>query len=378
MSFFEILKGDTASSARLGLLRFGSLICDTPLFMPVGTLGAVKTLSADEVEAIGYRLILGNTYHLYIRPGDKLIHELGGLHQFSGWKNALLTDSGGFQVFSLKGLTKVTDEGVRFQSHTDGAYHFMTPEDSLQIQQNLGSNIQMVLDEPVEHPCSETRSRIAMNRTIAWAERSMKYFQQNEGSKAGDGNLAKLFGIVQGSVFPDQRRECAERLAELPFDGMAIGGLSVGESNSQMYDMLDISEPCLPKEKPRYLMGVGTPLDLVNGVIRGVDMFDCVMPTRNARNGTLFTWFGKMNIRNKKFEKDRLPIEEGCSCYTCQTYERAYLRHLFRCGESLALRLLTIHNLHFYYQLMAKIRKMIKDEDDLNTLRKELQEVYER
>ncbi len=377
MSFFSIIQGGDTSSARSGELRFGSLVCRTPLFMPVGTLGAVKTLSSEEVEAIGYRLILGNTYHLYLRPGDNLIAELGGLHRFSGWGHALLTDSGGFQVFSLKGLTKVTDEGVRFQSHLDGSYHFMTPEGSLDIQDNLGSHIRMVLDEPVEYPASQSRSREAMERTIAWAKRSIQHFYGRE-PVAGDGSAARLFGIAQGSVFPNQRRECAERLAGLPFDGFAVGGLSVGESNQQMYDMLDISVPYLPEGKPRYLMGVGTPLDLVNGVMRGIDMFDCVMPTRNARNGTLFTWRGRMNIRNKKYEKDTAPLEEGCGCYTCSRYERAYLRHLFRCGEYLALRLLTIHNLFFYHALMEKIRRMLQNGEDLSTLEVQLREVYDK
>jgi len=377
MSFFTLLYEDTFTAARLGTLQIRGITVETPVFMPVGTVGSVKTQTPFEVADYGYNLILGNTYHLYLRPGDEYIKEMGGLHKFISWDKLMLTDSGGFQVFSLKEFNKVTEEGVKFQSHLDGSYHFFTPEKVIQIQANLGSDISMVLDEPVEHPATAERSRKAMEITIKWAKQSIIEHRrlQDEGRISRD---SYLFGITQGSTFPDQRKECTERLVDMNFDGYAVGGLSVGESNQLMYDTLDISEPLLPKEKPRYLMGVGTPLDIVNGVMRGVDMFDCVMPTRNARNGTLFTWQGRITIKNEAQKYNQGPIDEACGCPTCKNYTRAFLRHLYKSGEHLALRLLTAHNLWFYHDLIEEIKRYLREGKDLNDLRKQLEAVYEK
>jgi queuine tRNA-ribosyltransferase len=319
-----------------------------------------------ELKAIGAQIILSNTYHLYLRPGPEIIAEAGGLHRFMGWDRPILTDSGGFQVFSLSDLRKVTDEGVHFQSHIDGSKHFLTPELAVKIQEQLGSDIAMCFDECVPYPCSEKESANAVDRTVDWAKRCRAVHKRED---------QLLFGIVQGSVFADQRRRCAESLAEMNFSGYGIGGLSVGEPHENMYEILDETIPVLPPEKPRYLMGVGYPPNLIEGVARGVDMFDCVLPTRLGRNGTVFTWKGRMNIKNRIYERDFSPIDPECSCYACRTASRAYIRHLYRSGEILASRLCTWHNLHFLQKLMELMREAIF-KGQFESLRKKFHENF--
>lgn len=346
--WFELKENDGA--ARLGQLhtRHGSL--PTPMFMPVGTAATVKSLTPEDLEAMGAKIILGNAYHLYIRPGHKLIEEMGGLHKFMGWNGAILTDSGGFQVMSLSDLRKVTPNGVEFSSHLDGSRHFISPEISMEIQRALGSDIVMAFDECVKHPATREEVRRSMAITTDWEKRSRAVpLKPHQG----------LFGILQGGMYPDLRREHYEQLKDVDFEGWAIGGLSVGEPPALMYEVLDSAVPLLPQDKVRYLMGVGTPEDLVEAVYRGVDIFDCVMPTRNARNGTLFTSVGKLHIKNAKFARDQDPLDPACGCYTCRKYSRAYLRHLYVSGELLASRLNTIHNLHYYLSLMEQMRAAI-------------------
>ena len=346
---FTLLRTDSDSHARLGRITTPHGEITTPAFAPVGTQATVKALDPRDLHELGAELILGNTYHLYLRPGADLVAEMGGLHGFMGWDGPILTDSGGFQVFSLAKTRRVTDEGVEFRSHIDGSRHLFTPEMVVHTQEQLGADIVMVLDECAE-PNDRAYNEQALARTHAWAERCLH--AQTRTDQA-------LFGIVQGGVFPDLRRQSAEFLTGLDFPGYAIGGLSVGETKEQMYSMLDITSPVLPENKPRYLMGVGAPEDLVEGVARGVDLFDCVLPTRLARNGALFTRAGRINIRNAQFARDAAPIEEGCQCYTCRSFSRAYLRHLFKAGELLASRLATIHNVHFLLELMRDIREAI-------------------
>ena len=346
---FTLLRTDSDSHARLGRITTPHGEITTPAFAPVGTQATVKALDPRDLHELGAELILGNTYHLYLRPGADLVAEMGGLHGFMGWDGPILTDSGGFQVFSLAKTRRVTDEGVEFRSHIDGSRHLFTPEMVIHTQEQLGADIVMVLDECAE-PNDRAYNEQALARTHAWAERCLH--AQTRTDQA-------LFGIVQGGVFPDLRRQSAEFLTGLDFPGYAIGGLSVGETKEQMYSMLDITSPVLPENKPRYLMGVGAPEDLVEGVARGVDLFDCVLPTRLARNGALFTRAGRINIRNAQFARDAAPIEEGCQCYTCRSFSRAYLRHLFKAGELLASRLATIHNVHFLLELMRDIREAI-------------------
>ena len=346
---FTLLRTDSDSHARLGRIITPHGEISTPAFAPVGTQATVKALDPRDLHELGAELILGNTYHLYLRPGADLVAEMGGLHGFMGWDGPILTDSGGFQVFSLAKTRRVTDEGVEFRSHIDGSRHLFTPEMVVHTQEQLGADIVMVLDECAE-PNDRAYNEQALARTHAWAERCLH--AQTRTDQA-------LFGIVQGGVFPDLRRQSAEFLTGLDFPGYAIGGLSVGETKEQMYSMLDITSPVLPENKPRYLMGVGAPEDLVEGVARGVDLFDCVLPTRLARNGALFTRAGRINIRNAQFARDAAPIEEGCQCYTCRSFSRAYLRHLFKAGELLASRLATIHNVHFLLELMRDIREAI-------------------
>ena len=346
---FTLLRTDSDSHARLGRIITPHGEISTPAFAPVGTQATVKALDPRDLHELGAELILGNTYHLYLRPGADLVAEMGGLHGFMGWDGPILTDSGGFQVFSLAKTRRVTDEGVEFRSHIDGSRHLFTPEMVIHTQEQLGADIVMVLDECAE-PNDRAYNEQALARTHAWAERCLH--AQTRTDQA-------LFGIVQGGVFPDLRRQSAEFLTGLDFPGYAIGGLSVGETKEQMYSMLDITSPVLPENKPRYLMGVGAPEDLVEGVARGVDLFDCVLPTRLARNGALFTRAGRINIRNAQFARDAAPVEEGCQCYTCRSFSRAYLRHLFKAGELLASRLATIHNVHFLLELMRDIREAI-------------------
>ncbi|MFZ2446852.1 MAG: tRNA guanosine(34) transglycosylase Tgt [Syntrophobacteraceae bacterium] len=347
---FEILTKDPSSNARTGRFETAHGPVETPIFMPVGTAGTVKSLSPDELETLNARIILGNTYHLYLRPGDERIARLGGLHKFMGWDRPILTDSGGFQVFSLAKINKIEEDGVRFQSHIDGSRHFITPETAVRIQKNLGSDIMMCFDECTPYPVSREYASDSMERTVRWAARSKE-------AHAGGGGA--LFGIVQGSVFMDLRERCLEKLRETGFDGYAIGSLSVGESKDEMLSVMRRLAPLLPATRPRYVMGVGSPEDLVEGVRAGVDMFDCVMPTRNARNGMLFTSNGPVRIKNSVHAEDDAPIDPDCSCYTCRRFSRAYLRHLFISRELLSYRLNTIHNLHFYLDLMAQMRSAI-------------------
>jgi queuine tRNA-ribosyltransferase len=320
--------------------------------MPVGTQGTVKGLLPEQVLSLGADIILGNTYHLYMRPGHQLIASLGGLHKFMNWQGPILTDSGGFQVYSLGALRKINDDGAVFQSHIDGSKHFLSPEKAIEIQGALGSDIMMCLDECIAYPADRKKTEEALIRTIKWAKRCREA-KKNEGQA--------LFGIVQGGFYPDLRRQGVEEIGNIGFDGYAIGGVSVGEPKEIMMETLAATAPLLPKDVPRYLMGVGTPEDLVEGVFQGIDMFDCVMPTRSARNGLLFTNEGKVVIRNARYREDSAPIESGCDCYTCQNYSRAYLRHLYVAGEILAMVLNTIHNLRFYLRLMERMREAIRD-----------------
>jgi len=349
---FELIKKSSRSMARLGVVHTPRGEIHTPAFMPVGTQATVKTLTPEEVKGLGAEIILSNTYHLYLRPGMEIIRAAGGLHSFMNWPGPILTDSGGFQVFSLSKLRKITDEGVYFRSHLDGSKHFIGPEESMEIQRILGSDIAMAFDECSPFPCSYEEALTGVKRTTLWAERCLK-------APHAPGQV--VFGIVQGSVYPELRARSAREITSLDFPGYAVGGLSVGEPKSVMYEVLEYTTPLLPENKPRYLMGVGTADCLWEGVARGIDMFDCVLPTRIARNGTALTWRGKVVVRNAEYADDFSPIEEGCSCYTCQHYSRAYLRHLFHAGEILGPRLLTIHNLHFTLSVMEKIRQSIRD-----------------
>ena len=351
---FELLKSD--GKARAGVLETAHGPIETPAFMPVGTQGTVKAIQPRELQDVGAQIILGNTYHLYLRPGTDVIQAAGGLHRFIAWKRPILTDSGGYQVFSLNELRKIEEEGVTFKSHLDGSSHVFTPESVVQIQRQLGSDIMMVLDECAPFPSDLQYVRESNALTLRWAERCKAAFEKGE---AIYGFPQALFGIVQGSVFPEIRKESAQDLVELGFDGYAIGGLAVGEPADQMYDIIEVCEPYLPSDKPRYLMGVGTPLNLLEAVGRGVDMFDCVLPTRNGRNANLFTRNGTLNLRNARHKTDFSPVDPGCSCYTCSNFSRAYLRHLFQAKEILGLQLATIHNLTFYLGLMREARGAI-------------------
>jgi queuine tRNA-ribosyltransferase len=348
---FDLLASDGA--ARRGRITFPRGTIETPAFMPVGTYGSVKAMTPQSLVEIGAEIILGNTFHLFLRPGLDVIGEFGGLHRFIGWDRPILTDSGGFQVFSLAHKRKITEQGVAFASPVDGSKVFLSPEESMRIQHVLDSDIAMIFDECTPYPATEKQARDSMELSLRWAERSRRAFDDA-------GNPNALFGIVQGGVYPELRRRSAEALIDIGFDGYAIGGLAVGEPEHERNATLERVEPLLPKESPRYLMGVGRPQDIVEAVRRGVDMFDCVMPTRNARNAHLFTRHGVLRIRNAKYERDTRPLDEACSCYTCRSgFSRAYLRHLDRCGEMLGPQLATIHNLHYYQELMAGLRGAI-------------------
>lgn len=327
--------------------------------MPVGTAGTVKALTQEMLEELDARIILGNTYHLFLRPGHETIRQLGGLHKFISWPRSILTDSGGFQVFSLGDLRKIQEEGVEFRSHLDGSKQFLSPEVSMQIQHALGSDIVMCFDECTPFPATEKQAKDSLELTSRWATRSRAEFDRLKDTELSTGKSPSLFGINQGSVYPELRRQSLEQLVEIGFEGYAIGGLSVGEEKSQMYDITEFIAPQLPVDKPRYLMGVGTPEDLIECVARGVDMFDCVMPTRNARNGQVFTSRGKLNIRNARFASDSRPLDEDCRCMVCRRYSRAYIRHLWNCGEILASTLCSVHNLAFYLDSMQSIRQSI-------------------
>lgn len=392
---FEVVVRDPASQARAGLLRTPHGVIETPVFMPVGTAGSVKGITQEEMEDLGVQILLGNTYHLYLRPGHELIREMGGLHRFMSWTRPILTDSGGFQVMSLKGLGRVTEDGAWFRSHLDGSSHFLSPERAMEIQLALGGDIMMVLDECVEYPSSRETVRRAMKLTGRWARRSQAHYLKSVelGQPRGLGlgtrdsenpktrldigtppdscartlspepRIPALFGIAQGGMEKDLRRESAEEITEIGFEGYALGGLSVGESKTETYDMAEYTAGLLPADRPRYLMGVGTPEDLVECVARGIDMFDCVMPTRNARNGCAFTSEGRVGIRNARHARDEKPLDPACGCRVCRRYSRAYLRHLFVAGEMLAGMLVTHHNLYFYLDTMRKIRQAIVSGD---------------
>ncbi len=347
---FEILARDTRTRARLGRITTPHGELTTPVFMPVGTQASVKTVTPEELLACRVEIVLANTYHLYLRPTQTLIQELGGLHRFMHWERPILTDSGGFQVYSLAGLRKLTEEGALFQSHLDGSRHLLTPEKAVQIQEALGSDIAMVLDECVPYPAAYDYALTSQELTTRWARRAKAAHRCSEQAQ---------FGIVQGGMYVELREKSARELGELDFDGYALGGFSVGETKRLMYELIAQTAACLPEEKPRYLMGVGTPADLLRCVKCGVDMFDCVMPTRNARNGSLFMRQGKLIIKNARYAQDTRPIDPLCRCYTCQHYSRAYLRHLFVAEEILGLRLNTIHNLHYYMDIIHTIRSAI-------------------
>lgn len=350
---YELIKQCPHTGARAGRIHTPHGSFDTPIFMPVGTQASVKTLAPEELKEMGAGIILSNNYHLFLRPGSKLVKEAGGLHKFMNWDRAILTDSGGFQVFSLGDLRKISEEGVTFRSHIDGSKKFLSPEIATQSQMDLGADIIMAFDECVPYPADFKYTRESMELTLRWAQRCKDTMtNSNQG----------LFGIVQGGMYKDLRIECANRLVDMDFLGYAVGGLSVGEPKELMYEMLDITLEHLPQNKARYLMGVGTPDCLVEGVMRGIDMFDCVYPTRVARNGTAMTWNGRLVIKNAQYEHDFHPIDEHCNCYTCRNYSRAYIRHLVRVNEIFGLRLLTIHNLHFLIDFMRQMRQSIMED----------------
>ena len=345
---------NTDGHARRGRLTFARGVVETPIFMPVGTYGAVKSLTPEDLAGVGAQIILGNTFHLMLRPTTAVIKAHGDLHDFMHWDKPILTDSGGFQVFSLGALRKITEQGVTFKSPLNGSAIFMGPEESMQVQRDLGSDIVMIFDECTPYPATFKEAADSMRLSLRWAERS---------KKAHGDNISALFGIVQGGMYEHLRYESIDGLLDIGFDGYAIGGLSVGEPKDEMMATLDVIHGKMPVDKPRYLMGVGTPEDLVEAVRRGIDMFDCVMPTRNARNGHLFTSFGVVKIRNSQYEFDSKPLDEGCGCYTCQNYSRAYLRHLDKCKEMLGSRLNTIHNLYYYLSLMQGMRDAIEKQE---------------
>ncbi len=348
---YELIHVCKQSGARLGRVHTPHGSFDTPAFMPVGTQASVKGMSPDELKDVKAGIILGNTYHLYLRPGHELIHRAGGLHRFMNWDRPILTDSGGFQVFSLADLRDIKEEGVTFRSHIDGSKHFISPEKSMEIQNALGSDIMMAFDECAPYPCDYSYAKKSMEMTTRWAIRCKKAHQNEENQS--------LFGIVQGSTYADLRQESARQLTELDFPGYAIGGLSVGEPGEIMNQILEVTTPLLPANKPRYLMGVGSPDYLIDGSIRGVDMFDCVLPTRIGRNGTVFTANGRIIVRDKKYAEDFTPIDPECDCYVCRNFTRGYIRHLFKSGEMLGLRLATWHNLRFLLKLMEDVREAI-------------------
>lgn len=349
---FTLKKNDSHSKARLGTIETAHGTIETPIFMPVGTRGAVKTLTNRQLEDINTQIILGNTYHLMLRPGMEIMEKAGGLHKFMNWNHPILTDSGGFQVFSLSSLNKVTDEGVYFQSHIDGSRHFLGPDESMQIQKTIGADIVMAFDECSPYPCERDRIEKAMERTHKWAQKCRDFELKPYQS---------LFAITQGGMYQDLREQSTKDLASYPFDGYAIGGLSVGEPADMMNEMIDVAEPFLPKEKPRYLMGVGTPRNIIEAVMRGVDMFDCVLPTRNARNGTAFTWSGKIPIKAGRYADDFSPLDSELDCYASQ-FSKAYIRHLLNVDEITGLTLVSLQSLSFYLDFMQKLREAIRDD----------------
>jgi queuine tRNA-ribosyltransferase len=354
---FSVVQKDTSSKARAGYFDTDHGRVETPMFMPVGTQGTVKAVNQQLLEDdIKAQIVLSNTYHLYLRPGTEILEKAGGLHKFMNWKKPILTDSGGYQVFSLSSLRKLKPEGVEFSSHLDGSKHFFTPESVIQIQRSIGSDIMMVLDECTPYPCSYDYAKKSTRLTSDWAMLNKHAF---ENSKPLYGHEQYLFGIIQGSVYKELRERSALDLVQLDFDGYAIGGLAVGEPTDVMYEITDFTTGMMPENKPRYLMGVGRPENILESIERGIDLFDCVMPTRNARHAILFTWDGVLNVRNSKFKDDFSRIDESCDCYTCLNYSKAYLRHLFNSGEILAMVLASVHNLHFYIELIKEARLQI-------------------
>jgi queuine tRNA-ribosyltransferase len=353
---FEVLAADAASRARRGRLRTRRGVIETPIFMPVGTQGTVKAVSPRELRELEAQIILGNTYHLFVRPGLEVIRKMGGLHKFMGWDGPILTDSGGFQVFSLAKLRRITEEGAHFQNHLDGTPCFIGPETSMEIQHALGSDIVMAFDECPPHPCTHEQAAKSLDLTLRWERRSIDWWT----GRNDQGERPLLFGIVQGSSYADLREKSARELVAMGWDGYAVGGVSVGEPEPEMMAAVEYAVPHLPQDRPRYAMGLGTPPQMVEMVARGIDMFDCVLPTRIARNGTAFTETGTINLKNACFTLDAAPIEEGCDCYACANFSRAYLRHLVKAEEILGLRLITLHNLHFYLGLMRRVRAALE------------------
>lgn len=358
---YKIKKVCKQSGARIGELKTPHGIIETPVFMPVGTLATVKGLKPEELKSVGAQIILSNTYHLFLRPGDDIVAQAGGLHKFMNWDKPILTDSGGFQVFSLASLRKIKEEGVYFSSHIDGRKIFMGPEESMQIQSNLASTIAMAFDECVALPAKYDYSKQSAERTARWLERCRDEMKRLNSLDKTINKNQMLFGINQGAVFDDLRIENMKQIAKLDLDGYAVGGLAVGETHEEMYHILDVTLPFAPENKPRYLMGVGTPINILESVDRGIDFFDCVIASRNARHANLFTNNGYMNLNNAKYERDMRPIDENCGCVTCRNYSRAYIRHLFKAKEMLAMRLCVLHNLYFYNHLMEDIRLAIEE-----------------
>jgi queuine tRNA-ribosyltransferase len=352
---FELLKTDSFSRARRGRITTRHGIVETPIFMPVGTQGTVKAMTPDELSSVGTQIILGNTYHLFLRPGLEVIKHFGGLHRFMSWNGPILTDSGGFQVFSLSKLRRITEEGVHFNSHIDGLPCFLSPEICMEIQTILGSDVAMAFDECPPYPCELEYASASLDRTLRWAQRCRTWITGQT-----NGTRPLLFGIVQGATYPALREKSALALTGMEFDGYAIGGVSVGEPEPEMMRAIEFSEPFLPPDRPRYAMGLGTPPQIVEMVARGVDMFDCVLPTRLARNGTAFTEVGTLNLKNNPYRLDERPIEDECTCLACRTFTRGYIRHLIKAEEILGLRLITMHNLHFYMNLMQRIREALE------------------
>jgi queuine tRNA-ribosyltransferase len=353
---FTIIYTDKKSKARAGILKTEHGMINTPIFMPVGTQGTVKTQTPNDLLKNKVQIILGNTYHLYLRPSHQLISDFGGLHKFMNWSKPILTDSGGFQVYSLANLRNISDEGVTFQSHVDGSKHLFTSKNVIDIQKHIGSDIMMVLDECTPYPCSFEYTENSINLTNRWAEIAFKYWKESDPLHGYEQNL---FGIIQGSIYKELRKKSIEYLTNLDFSGYAIGGLAVGEPKSEMLKMTDFCTDYMPENKPRYLMGVGNPEDILDCIELGVDMFDCVIPTRNARNGTVFTSKGKMVIKAAKHKQDKNPIDSDCNCYTCNNFSRAYIRHLFNVNEILGLQLATLHNIHYYLELVTEARNQI-------------------
>lgn len=373
---FEVIKQE--GRARRGVFTCPHGTAQTPVFMNVGTQGAIKgAVDAFDLKELGCQIELSNTYHLHLRPGDGVVRDMGGLHKFMRWDGPMLTDSGGFQVFSLSGLRKIKEEGVTFASHIDGRRIFMGPEESMQIQSNLGSDVAMAFDECIENPSPREYVERSCARTTRWLERCVAEHKRLNALPGCVNPEQMLFGINQGGTYPDIRVRHMQDIAKLDCDGYAIGGLAVGEPTQTMYDIIDAVEPHMPKEKPRYLMGVGTPSNIIEGVARGVDFFDCVMPARNARHGKLFTWKGFLNIKNERFKLDTRPLDDECGCPMCKNFSRAYLRHLFVSGEMLAMRLAVMHNLYFYNQLMARIRQAL-DEGRFEEFRRQYSDLLDR